>query len=82
MINEEIDIYVDTVVTSLIGNIFDLSTSKEEIFEAATPLPTRSRTGKLFHGRFGKTSYGIHVFNNCRVVSLWTSKIRFKQERG
>lgn len=34
MISEEIDMYIDTEVPSLIGNIFDRCNSKEEIFEA------------------------------------------------
>gem|GEM_PF-3897314 len=41
MIREEIDVYIDAMVPSLIGNIFDLCNSKEEIFEAIKTISCR-----------------------------------------
>jgi hypothetical protein len=38
---EEIDTYIDTVVPTLIGNVFDLCDSKEEIFEAIKTMSSR-----------------------------------------
>ena len=47
MISEEIDMYIDTEVPSLIGNIFDRCNSKEEIFEAIITMTSRLHDERL-----------------------------------
>ena len=47
MISEEIDMYIDTEVPSLIGNIFDRCNSKEEIFEAIIIMTSRLHDATL-----------------------------------
>lgn len=47
MISDEIDMYIDTEVPSLIGNIFDRCNSKEEIFEAIIIMTSRLHDAAL-----------------------------------